>query len=128
MEGIDFVHLAWHILYEHGTRDEETGQVSETYEDDFIEIDTSGLKDKNAMYISRKPVDDPERPHLRVSNPVTIVSACGEDTPPEVIRHHGEHIHIVPHMMYLIETSEKFAEFYIEMLQKYPDITVHQGI
>lgn len=126
MDAIDFVHLAWHVLYEQGNRDLETLQVDQVYEDDFIRIDASqtGL----AIEVTRKAVDDPDRPHLSVENPVTMVSSATQTAPPEIIRHHGENIYIAPHMMYLIELSETFREFFNNMQAKYPDLVVKYGI
>ena len=126
MKDRDFVQLAWTILHEHGERNEETGEVTQVYEDEYIIIDTS--KSHTAIEITRKSHVDEDRPELKTEYTVTKVSACTEDRDPEIVRHHAEHAIIAPHMMYLIELSDTHNEFYLGLLENYPEIVVKQGI
>jgi predicted metalloenzyme YecM len=91
MDEVEFVEMARQILEKFGV---------ECYEDNLIKITTNynGLD----LEVERKaqPVDcnDPKVGHLRVSNPTTIVTRKGD-----IIRHHGEHCYLVPHMKELVK-------------------------
>lgn len=125
MDKIDFVQLAWMILDQYAEVDDEGNQTF-LYEDEFILINSD--LPYATIEITRKGIDDPERPHLRVDNPVTAVEKTDGTKTPEIIRHHGEHTILVSHMLYLIEICDKYREFYFEMLKKYPDIVVKFGV
>lgn len=127
MDKIDFVHLAWAVIDVHHKKAEEPGSEEFSYDDDYINIECDNPQ--HAIEITRKAINNIDSLHLRVENPVTYVTkGDGPDNPPEIIRHHGEHTYIVPHMLYLIERSEKYREFFSEMLTKYPETNVHYGI
>lgn len=91
MNDAEFVELARAILEKFDT---------DHFSDDLLMITTNmnGL----GLEITRKaqPVDrkDPKVGHLIVSNPTTMVTREGE-----IIRHHGEHCYLVPHMMDLLQ-------------------------
>lgn len=87
MSPIDFVNMAKLILGD-----------NKKYEDDIIIIDSEPFASRNELIITRKALTEGD--HLRVSNPVTMVYDK------EIIRHHGEHCYLVPHMKNLIK--EKF--------------------
>jgi hypothetical protein len=83
----EFVELANRIL---GDEDK--------YEDSVVLIQKnySGLD----LQVTRKPMPDIAE-HLRVRNPTTMVMNG------EIIRHHGEHEYLVPHMESLLERKMK---------------------
>ena len=58
------------------------------YRDEVIEIVLRG----GDLDVTRKPVEDPDRPHLAVGNPVTMVRGG------RLIRHHGEAHHLHGHL------------------------------
>lgn len=78
MDEDEFVALARKILGD-----------AKSYEDDMIEIQ----RDKNGLdlEVTRKKMPQ-YGSHLSVTNPTTMVSKG------KIIRHHGEHCYIVPHM------------------------------
>ena len=128
MEQIDFVHLAWAVLDQY--REVGDGNTPIVYEDDYVRIQADPSQDI-ALEVTRKAFIDPALPHLRVENPVTMVAKVRDeqDIPSaEIIRHHGEHNVLIPHMLYLIEVCDPYRDFFKEMLDKYPEIDVQHGI
>lgn len=92
MKAEEFVSVAFAIL--------EKFEV-ERYQDDLIDI----RKNFNRLnlQVERKAQDvdrnDPAVSHLSVSNPTTMVMDH------EIIRHHGEHCYLVPHMKKLLASK-----------------------
>lgn len=80
----EFVQLALRILGD-----------SQKYEDDILLIEKEPFASCVDFQITRKEMHPTN--HLRVSNPVTMVKDG------KIIRHHGEHIYLVPHMKRLVE-------------------------
>ena len=71
------------------------------YEDDLVKIEVlqHGML---TLEVTRKAIDDPARPHLRVENPVIMcVEEGGERF--HCIRAHGEHNVIKEHVEHLFE-------------------------
>lgn len=128
MEPLDFVHLSWAVLDQY--REVGDGTEPIVYEDDYVRIQADPSPDI-ALEVTRKAVDDVDRPHLRVENPVTMVAKIVDDQDipsASIIRHHGEHNVLIPHMMYLIEICDPYHDFFKEMLGKYQDIDVQHGV
>lgn len=90
MSNVEFVEMAKKIIFHFGHERQSIMGDGLDYEDDMIKIreNYNGLD----LQIERKEIHDDEHPELRVSNPVTMVSKG------EIIRHHGEHCYLVPHM------------------------------
>ena len=89
-----FVALAEKIVRARGSaRDTILQPGGLEYVDALLRIRTrfNGLD----LEIERKPIHDERFPHLRVSNPTTMV-ADGR-----IIRHHGEHCHLTRRMLEL---------------------------
>lgn len=96
MEDTEFVALAEKVLNAKGTPIETVFQNGHVYEDDIVIIRSNynGL----GLEIERKAQNDPDNPHLKVSNPVTMVDPKGV-----IIRHHGEYIYLTDHLKALAE-------------------------
>lgn len=87
MEADEFVDLAKAILKD-----------KDTYEDDLIKI-TAGKNHLDLEVTRKRILNGPS--HLYVENPTTMVAGR------QIIRHHGEHCYIVPHMKALAAQDKK---------------------
>ena len=85
----DFVALAKRVLDQRAT----TRYGQRFYSDDVIEIaeNYNGLDLEITRQARPEAAGTPDD-HLRVSNPTTMVMNG------EIIRHHGEHVYVVPHL------------------------------
>ena len=86
----EFVSMAYEILKKFGSEQNNLMTQGLAYEDNIIRITQyyNGLD----LEVKRKPIIDENHSELRVSNPVTMVAKG------DIIRHHGEHCYLVPHM------------------------------
>lgn len=96
----EFVRIA-RIVVERRGKPQWPGSNSLVYEDTLICIRTNynGLD----LEVTRKAVIDPNAPHLRVSNPTTMVVKG------EIIRHHGEAAYLHEHLTGLLPNRERPA-------------------
>lgn len=91
LPAVAFVQLAWLIVEKRGLPRQSAMQPDGLeYSDDLVRIRTchNGLD----IEVERRPIVDDRYPELVASNPTTMVQ---DGT---VIRHHGEHCHLVPHL------------------------------
>lgn len=95
--GDEFVALARELL-----RLRNTGNFA----DNWLEIRTNynGLDLQVSRLRQLVPIEQPEKRHLSVENPVTMVSKGA------VIRHHGEHIYLTTHLRDLIAAATPAEE------------------
>lgn len=102
LPALDFVRLARSIVEQRGLPRRSAMQPDGLeYSDNLVRIRTryNGLD----IEVERRPIRDDRYPELAVSNPTTMVRDG------IVIRHHGEHCHLVPHLEALSQEIDRCA-------------------